>query len=400
MLTHAAGSGVPDWRISRGLLGLASSPVHARDLQALIPDIYEAALDPGRFEALFRDVCQGVGVAAAGMKIEGSQGGAVEQFWYGLPAAFERDFVAEYWKEDPWTDGSRQFPIGRVLTSQEMVDDRRLAQTRFYNDLCLPHGLRDAVGGCVGRTAETYVTFGMMRERGAGGSGAREARLTAPLMPHFAAAARVLLKLKQTQAERDTLSDALDTLPLATLVVSPSGHLRHANAKGRALLRSEQGLFTRAGMLTAAHPQTRRELERALATRAVGALISIPEAAHGQTPWVLLVAPTPQPLRHALPLLQDDALVLYVFESSVGPPGPRALGALQQLFRLTGAEGRVLGLLLEGLSPAEIAAALSVEITTVRTQLRALFAKTGTRRQSELLGKAARLVAMLGADEA
>ena len=53
--------------------------------------------------------------------------------------------------------------------------------------------------------------------------------------------------------------------------------------------------------------------------------------------------------------------------------------------RLTPAEFRVLLGLLEGESPASIADRLGVSRTTVRTQLRALFAKTGCTRQADLV---------------
>lgn len=71
----------------------------------------------------------------------------------------------------------------------------------------------------------------------------------------------------------------------------------------------------------------------------------------------------------------------------VEPPPARASGLapVERLFALTSAETRVLKLLLEDRSPRQIAAELGVAITTVRSHLAALFSKTGTRRQSELV---------------
>src|SRR5262245_8911248 len=72
-------------------------------------------------------------------------------------------------------------------------------------------------------------------------------------------------------------------------------------------------------------------------------------------------------------------------------PPPASVGtltALQRLFALTAAEARVLALLLDDCRPREIADELQISITTVRSHLQALFAKTGTRRQSELVALA------------
>ncbi len=58
---------------------------------------------------------------------------------------------------------------------------------------------------------------------------------------------------------------------------------------------------------------------------------------------------------------------------------------LAQLFRFTAAESRLAMALLAGAEAAEYATANGVSLATVRTQLRSLLAKTGTRRQAELV---------------
>ena len=54
---------------------------------------------------------------------------------------------------------------------------------------------------------------------------------------------------------------------------------------------------------------------------------------------------------------------------------------------LTQAEARLAVALCEGLSVEEAAARFGVSLATVRAQLKAVFAKTGTRRQAELVGR-------------
>lgn len=67
---------------------------------------------------------------------------------------------------------------------------------------------------------------------------------------------------------------------------------------------------------------------------------------------------------------------------------------LMQLFGLTAAEARVARCLLAGLSPDEAADELAVRIATVRTQIRAVLAKTGSRNQVALLSHLASLPAV------
>lgn len=61
------------------------------------------------------------------------------------------------------------------------------------------------------------------------------------------------------------------------------------------------------------------------------------------------------------------------------------LKLLAQRYRLTPTERKVLAGIAAGDTPAELAGALGVSPTTVRTHLRALFSKTGCRRQPELV---------------
>ncbi|MEZ5728897.1 MAG: LuxR C-terminal-related transcriptional regulator [Burkholderiaceae bacterium] len=58
---------------------------------------------------------------------------------------------------------------------------------------------------------------------------------------------------------------------------------------------------------------------------------------------------------------------------------------IQHAFSLTVAEAAVAAALVEGMAPEEIARQRGVSMNTVRAQLRAVFDKTGTRRQLELV---------------
>jgi len=84
------------------------------------------------------------------------------------------------------------------------------------------------------------------------------------------------------------------------------------------------------------------------------------------------------------------ALVLVVIADAVGPRPERA-HAWRQAFGLSEAESRVALGLVEGLAPAGIAARHGVSLPTARSQIRSLMAKTGTRRQPELLLALARV---------
>jgi DNA-binding CsgD family transcriptional regulator len=106
-------------------------------------------------------------------------------------------------------------------------------------------------------------------------------------------------------------------------------------------------------------------------------------------PWRLSFAP----LADATWLNSDftQAAVLLTIDP---PRGRGDLTALARLYRLTNAELRVLALLLHGRDTAEIATEMRIAMPTLRSHLKALFQKTRTRRQAELVRLAAQLGGM------
>jgi DNA-binding CsgD family transcriptional regulator len=58
---------------------------------------------------------------------------------------------------------------------------------------------------------------------------------------------------------------------------------------------------------------------------------------------------------------------------------------MRKLYKLTPAEGRIADLLLEGLEVREVSQRLGVTLETARFHVKRVLAKTGVRRQSELV---------------
>jgi DNA-binding CsgD family transcriptional regulator len=77
----------------------------------------------------------------------------------------------------------------------------------------------------------------------------------------------------------------------------------------------------------------------------------------------------------------EQLLYLTPVIQQAGPPPE----ILQALFDLSPAEARVAAMIAEGHSVKTIAEQLSVQPNTIRVQLKAVFAKTGTGRQPELV---------------
>jgi DNA-binding CsgD family transcriptional regulator len=85
-----------------------------------------------------------------------------------------------------------------------------------------------------------------------------------------------------------------------------------------------------------------------------------------------------------------NALSIVVLVDLRQRPEPHA-STLQRCFALTPCEARLASALASGLRLRDIAERYGVEVGTIRAQLKTVFLKTGTQRQSELVSLLARL---------
>jgi DNA-binding CsgD family transcriptional regulator len=190
-------------------------------------------------------------------------------------------------------------------------------------------------------------------------------------------------------------SEALDRISTAVLLLDERGRVVVFNRAAGELLRRGDGLtLERDGQLRTAIAADGAALRRAI----VGACATGSAARDdGAAPWdagsALLVARplgrplqiTVSPLRLTVPILAGApprAIVL------VADPDERPAGrddVWRRLFGFTAAETRVAALLATGLRVQDCADALSVGEATIRTHLKRLLHKTGSRTQSDLM---------------
>jgi DNA-binding CsgD family transcriptional regulator len=90
------------------------------------------------------------------------------------------------------------------------------------------------------------------------------------------------------------------------------------------------------------------------------------------------------------PFLGARALLIF---ASTEPKLSAKPELLANLFELTPAEAKLASIMSEGLSPEQAAARLGISHNTARNQLRAVFTKTATHRQSKLVALLSRIQA-------
>lgn len=192
---------------------------------------------------------------------------------------------------------------------------------------------------------------------------------------------------------RDLLSaglEALDLLNIGLVVCTSSGLALVTNQTAEEILNARDGLERDAeGRLCATHDES--ESLKAL-VRSVAENVRVEDAVNretafavargnGQRPLTLFVRSVTPTTNTRVP--NEAAVLVMILDSAL--PVETTEAELRQLYGLTTTEARLANHLMEGLALEECCAAMGIRRTTARMHLRNIFAKTGVRRQGELV---------------
>ena len=170
------------------------------------------------------------------------------------------------------------------------------------------------------------------------------------------------------------------------LLLDRLGMVRAMSRGAEQALTLDDGLTISAMRLVAARSEDQSRLDRALANSASAASSGACKSAllvgrpSGKRPWIVTIRPM---LNAVGPFGRFNCeLIVQVFD---GAPPIGDLGSMRPMYDLTCRELDILRLLADGHSVESLATSSGISVNTARTHLRAIFAKTSTSRQSELL---------------
>jgi DNA-binding CsgD family transcriptional regulator len=209
------------------------------------------------------------------------------------------------------------------------------------------------------------------------------------LLPHVQTALR--LRTKVTASNISTLfsETALDAMSIAAFLVTSTGRVQHMNKLAVTHLQRGDGLHLNGSRLAATDPCENAQMEflfSGATGRGMNGLDATPGGAMkvsrrgARTAVRVTVIPTPDSLKAVEAI--GGALV-FVYDPSSLPKSRAAF--MRQLYALTPTEARLADLLLGGLEVRDAANRLSMTLETARFHLKRVLAKTGARRQTELM---------------
>lgn len=295
--------------------------------------------------------------------------------------AFIESFQRHYSHVNVWLENAKLYGEGVPVISSLLYPDSDLPKTEFFNDWLKPQNYFYSTGGSILQRGDVSVRLTALRPRSSGPYTESEITLYHRLMPHLQRALRIHWRILQEQEARSLSETALDRMSQAVALFDDSGRVLFANRQAEAIFRDGSGPTAVNQRLTAARRQDADNIRESLrhACQGFGSSLRLADAGTGRQ-WVITFVPLPT----SILALSHDAHVMALI-AEPGKPTAGDLGDFAKLYRLTSAETRVLKQLLVQESTQEIADTLQISIKTLRTQLSALFAKTETKNQRDLV---------------
>jgi DNA-binding CsgD family transcriptional regulator len=362
----------------------------------LIEDIYDAALEPARWNDVVVGINEFVGGRACGIFSKDSiSKSGVTHYYCGADPHYIQLYSDTHSKFDPLDCLP---PLGQVVSIPDLVAFDEYRHGRFYQEWLRPQGCVDAANVVLENSnphcpvlltvlAGKHMVNDDMRQR------------IAQIVPHAHRSLTINKMIEYKTSEAASLAHTLDGLRAGIFLVDAQCRIVHANVAGRGMLCADDFLRVAAGQLVVRDGQANQDLRQMIANGVdvVAGNRAFSLTAHGGTRYVAHLLPLTAVLRNgAEASLQEFSLklpswksVAAVFVRKVELNSPSCGELVARTFGLTPAELRVLLAIVDIGGVPETSKALGVAETTVKTHLSRVFSKTGTSRQADLVKLAA-----------
>lgn len=372
------------------------------DAPALIDACYAAALDPALWPAALDRIAQAVG-GRGGLIVSHDPRRTPMTLHSESLGAIDHDYgVGGWWRFDTRIARANALGLapGSVVCDEMYFPADAKRRDPFIQDFFAGHGL-DNLAGCLDTDPidGTGLSFSAPRDAARGSFEGFELDRMQLIGPHATRAFKLTTILGEGRREAGDLGAALDRMRAGIVALDRAGCVRSVNAAAETLVAGY--LVLRTGRVPeAAEPADRDRLGRFLAEYLPGP--GVPRKTSillrrkgGGRPLFVEALPLPggasdgtwtngwgSSWTGAWTGIGANGLILLVRDLLA--PSARAVEPLLEPLGLTTAEARVAALVGRGSTPKEAAASLAVGESTVRSQLKSIYAKLGIHRQSEL----------------
>jgi DNA-binding CsgD family transcriptional regulator len=296
-------------------------------------------------------------------------------------------YAQHYSELDEWYIRA-QHHLGKAMLGEELVSEKVLTRTEWYNDYLLPSEIHHVVGAEFEVEPGLIAAVAIHRPADQASFEERDRAKLALLLPHLTQALRLMRRMDANERGLRGGFNALASLSVGVLVVGAGNRVRLLNQAAENLAVAGAGIKIHNGRLILSDARLDERLRAAVRRASLaplgrslsaGETILIP-AGENQS-FALRVSPlAPDTIA---PAAVEPLAAVFVGVPACAPPSWTE--RVRAVYALTPAESRLVFALLNGRRLGEYAAGAGVSIHTAQSQLKSVFAKTGSRRQSDLI---------------
>jgi DNA-binding CsgD family transcriptional regulator/PAS domain-containing protein len=357
------------------------------ELSEIIGLIYDCALDPRIWPVALEHVRVFREAAMAGITVLDTTCQHMRtSVLVGLSEEARNELVQTYAALMPAKlYDSSNLIVDEVYSTADFMDYEEFKQSRFYREWAQPNGLFDTSSSCIMKSPARFAMAACTLPRICT---ERDKQLGRMLAPHIRRAVTIADLVDSRLVELNQLEQALSKLSIGVLICDEQAKILYANDPAEAMLRDGDPIRSDDGSLATLLPGATAALlkivneaaqeEAGLGVAGIG--IPAPDA-RGRARAVLHILP----LERRTGGTPADGRQVAIFIADAHSPSHLPIDALAALHGLTPTEALVLGRIAKGETAEEVASAMAIAMSTVRTHVNHLLEKTGLRRQTELV---------------
>ena len=357
------------------------------ELSCVVGMIYDAALDPALWTEALAKIAEFVGGQAGAL---GSKDIVNKFVNVDCHIGFDLQYVQmpseTHGEFDPFASVPL-FDVGQVVSPPELMPHDVDCEGPCCQELARPQGRGDLAGAVLERPGTSCKSLSLVRSEANDLVDHEMHRRMSLVAPHTRRAILIGRTIDQKANEAATLASALDSLSAGVFLIEANGRIAHANAAGRGILGVDDFLRSIGGRLVARDTKINRTLQDIFAGRGdleIGSKgIALPLTAWEGECHVVHVLPLAAAARRRAGAPATVAAAVFVCRATLETPS--FPDVIRRAYQLTPTELRVLLAIVNIGGIPQVATALGVADTTIKTHVGRLFEKTGAGRQADLV---------------
>lgn len=304
---------------------------------------------------------------------------------------WQRAYNDHYQQRNVWIAQGKHLLQPGIVHTGEMACPRRIyLASEWYADFCKPLEMTQGLGVTLLKDQTMTSNIGVFTDNRRPAYGEDDFALLRALVPHLQRGLKMHRHLAASQARGQALEAVLNGLSVPVILVTDKGKVLFMNTAAERLIRASDGLVVEDGELRALLPEDTKSLRNLLGGaaqtsagrgRKSGGTLRISRPST-RAPLEILISP--------LPIRQDDWIVRQppvaaVFVTDLSRVAIAVDSVLMRVHGLTASEAKVAVAVSRGLAGKEICRELDISYNTLKTHLKRIYAKTGTKHQSHLI---------------